>query len=660
MGSYKDIPANERRAIYNDTLKGVLLGHPSIVDIYSVWKPNALDGLDAQFAGTAGYTASGQYAIAFNRETGAVTVRSTSDVAGAMAHISGPYAKEGYCEGPFTRKLNGTDVLAIRLAEPVIDNSTQEVVGVVGVVISIVELQQMVLDVVKNNADISAMDICVENGRILASNYANTIGQTMHEAHGALFGDSLDAAVDAVKNGKIYHTERYSTKLKKQLDVILYPFTIGDTRTHWSVMIGIDQSKVLSPIREMTVYTIVIGLAAIIIIAVILFFVIGRLINPLSTVSTVMKQVAAGDLTRKVDNRDKNEIGEVARDFDVMTCDMRKLIQEIKSVEGALAASGDELAQSTHATVNVITEITKSIHEIKTKILSQSASVTETTATMGQVRTNIEKLDKLVETQTEQVSQSSAAIEQMIANIKSVVGTLEKNAASVKATDDAMNVGRGSVLEISGDIQEIAKQSSGLLEINAVMENIAEQTNLLSMNAAIEAAHAGDSGKGFAVVADEIRKLSENSSEQSKTIGAVLKRIKESIDKISGGIENTLQKFEAIESGIKTVSDQSENIRHAMEEQNAGSQQILEVITSLNSISQEVKNASTQMLDGSQQVITESEHLQEVTADISDNINQIAAASNKMNDHAARVQGVGDENKAKTIALTQSISKWMI
>ncbi|MDR0723154.1 MAG: methyl-accepting chemotaxis protein, partial [Treponema sp.] len=145
-------------------------------------------------------------------------------------------------------------------------------------------------------------------------------------------------------------------------------------------------------------------------------------------------------------------------------------------------------------------------------------------------------------------------------------------------------MGRTGLQEVANDIQEIERESAGLLEINAVMENIASQTNLLSMNAAIEAAHAGEAGKGFAVVADEIRKLAESSSEQSKTISTVLNKIKESINKITTSTAEVLLNFEAINEGVKTVTDQETTVRNAMEEQGIGSKAILESIASLNEI----------------------------------------------------------------------------
>ena len=208
------------------------------------------------------------------------------------------------------------------------------------------------------------------------------------------------------------------------------------------------------------------------------------------------------------------------------------------------------------------------------------------------------QLDGYVQRQAAAVSQSSASIEEMIANTDSVTKTLSKNAQNVKALEQASEEGHTGLNEVVADTQEIVRESESLLEINAVMANIASQTNLLSMNAAIEAAHAGDSGRGFAVVADEIRKLAESSSSQSKTISAALKKIKGSIDKITKSTGNVLNKFKAIDDGIKTVAEQENNILKAMEEQGQGSKEMLEAIGEVNKITLQVEDASRQLLEG--------------------------------------------------------------
>ena len=215
------------------------------------------------------------------------------------------------------------------------------------------------------------------------------------------------------------------------------------------------------------------------------------------------------------------------------------------------------------------------------------------------IQVMVEQLNEHVTEQAAAVSESSAAIEEMIANIQSVTGTLSKNIENVRELQEASEVGHTSLSGVAADIQEIARESESLLEINSVMQTIASQTNLLSMNAAIEAAHAGDLGMGFAVVANEIRKLAESSASQSKTISSVLKKIKVSIDKITRSTDGVLGKFDAIEDGVKIVAEQENSILNAMEEQEQGSHQILQSVSQLNDITHRVKEDAQKMVESS-------------------------------------------------------------
>jgi methyl-accepting chemotaxis protein len=225
---------------------------------------------------------------------------------------------------------------------------------------------------------------------------------------------------------------------------------------------------------------------------------------------------------------------------------------------------------------------------------------------------------------------------------------------------EASSVGRGGLQEVAADIQEIARESEGLLEINGVMENIASQTNLLSMNAAIEAAHAGETGKGFAVVAGEIRKLAESSSKQSKTIGTVLKKIKDSIDKITASTNSVLEKFGDIETGVKTVSDQETNIRLAMEEQGTGSKQILEAVAQLNEISGRVKNGSLEMLDGSQAVIGERQNLEAAAGEITAGMNEMAGSAEHINTAVGQVNELCRHNQKYISELVEALARFKV
>jgi len=279
---------------------------------------------------------------------------------------------------------------------------------------------------------------------------------------------------------------------------------------------------------------------------------------------------------------------------------------------------------------------------------------------MEQVTSNINKLNTHVEEQSSHINQASAAVEEMVANVSSVAETLVKNSTNVKILMEASEAGHSSLSDAADDIKEIARESEGLLEINAVIKNIASQTNLLSMNAAIEAAHAGDAGRGFAVVADEIRKLAESSSEQSRTISIVLNKIKEAIDKITNSTDNVLNRFKAIDSSVKTVAEQEDNIRCAMEEQGEGSKQLLEGVTKVNGLTREVRSGSQIMLDSAREVINESTNLEKTTLEISSGMNEMATGADQINIAVTHVNNISIQNREGIDNLMKEVSRFKI
>jgi len=198
------------------------------------------------------------------------------------------------------------------------------------------------------------------------------------------------------------------------------------------------------------------------------------------------------------------------------------------------------------------------------------------------------------------VVESSAAIQQMVANVDSINRILGDNASAVLELEEAAKSGGEGLDMIVSLIEQISNQSEGMIEASAVIQQIASQTNLLAMNAAIEAAHAGNYGKGFAVVADEIRKLAENAGSQASSISRVLDQLKTLIDEVSGSSEEALKKFGQVLNLSEAVRNQGLVIKQAADEQSVGGQQVLDALTQVNELTTHVKDQAVALLSSSQ------------------------------------------------------------
>ena len=662
MADYEALSVETRRDEYERMMRSVLESNDQIITIYTIWKPNSIDGRDAANINRPTSSPTGQFAAAVSRETGTITLRASSDVQGTMDYVNGPNARKERALDPEARQVQGKDIWAIRFMVPIINRRTNEVVGGIGTYLDIAPIQGRVVETVKTNDIIARLAVIDDSGFIYANDQADRVGKNIKEAEAAILGEHLDDAIAVIKRGDSKQYAGYSPVLKSNVQIGLTGFQIGDTGKYWSIMIVATEDFMMLEVNAMRRFALILGAILVVVAAAIVFIVLTKTIQPVVNVAATLKDIAQGegDLTKTIAVHSNDEVGDLAKFFNQTLGKIKALILVIKKEGIELTDIGNELASNMTETAAAVNEITANIQSIKNRVISESASVTQENATMEQLTHHIEKLEKLIEQQSSNVSQASAAIEEMVANTQSVTDTLIKNATNVKTLQESSEVGRTGLQDVATDIQEISRESEGLLEINAVMENIASQTNLLSMNAAIEAAHAGEAGKGFAVVADEIRKLAESSSEQSKTISTVLKKIKESIDKITKSTENVLNKFEAIDSSVKTVAQQEENIRNAMEEQGEGSKQILSSIGGLNEITSQVKASSQEMLVGAKEVINESHNLERQTQEITSGMNEMAQGADQINIAVNQVNEISGKNREGIGTLMREVSKFKV
>lgn len=334
------------------------------------------------------------------------------------------------------------------------------------------------------------------------------------------------------------------------------------------------------------------------------------LFQPLSEVQGTAKSIASGDadLTKRLNTEIRTpfkSIHSIISNFNTFMEKMQGMVGTIKKSSSTLDTVSRNMKESVASVSDSMTSIRLSIGDVQEQIQNQSTGFNKTADVVKDVATSISTVNEMIDAQTKIIGESSSAVGQLVKSIEQISGSMESMATSFNLLDSESQSGMSKQQKVNERISQIEQQSQMLQEANTAIASIAEQTNLLAMNAAIEAAHAGDAGKGFAVVADEIRKLSETSSGQSKTIGEQLKNIQDSIGDIVLASQESSSAFSSVSTRIRETDELVQSVRLSLETQNQDSRNVIASLEDMDRTAENVRKASVKMADGSNNVLNE-------------------------------------------------------
>ncbi|MDO4507331.1 MAG: methyl-accepting chemotaxis protein [Spirochaetales bacterium] len=454
-------------------------------------------------------------------------------------------------------------------------------------------------------------------------------------------GPDLERIMENLMGGKTGTDIFFSTTLNKKMICSFEPIPYSD----WSVFVAAPYENYMGAISDIRIST-VIWLAIAIVFAVIISTIaLNITTKPLIFLKDSISEIATGnaDLAKRIPETSNDEIGDVVNGFNQFVEKLQHIVQNLKVSKNSLTVIDSDLQAGTQDTSASISQIISSIENVNDQIQNQAGSVVETASAVNEISSNIESLEKMIEHQSQEVSIASSAVEEMIGNINSVNNGVSKMVSSFEQLEAKTNAGINSLAVTNEKINQINDESRMLQDANTAIASIANQTNLLAMNAAIEAAHAGEAGKGFAVVADEIRKLSETSSAQSKTVSAELNKIQETIKNVVETTTVTNKAFSSVSENIIETSKIIHEIKGAMEEQQTGSKQIVDALHVMNNSTVEVKSASSEMTVGNQQILELVQKLQSVTDNIRQSMDEMQHGAEKINETGSALTTITDK-----------------
>lgn len=461
-----------------------------------------------------------------------------------------------------------------------------------------------------------------ELSTIVRSDYTKNIMQQITELQNELLANSAKAQ-QAFNNGKTDLALTYINVDVTKYNKEIFKLTKDLLEYHDQQLQKVDRD-VNQTVSSAIIIAISLLIASVVIGLYFMYFIKNSIVMPLRKVINAADTLAQGDLTiAELNHQTKDEIGTLANAVNSLKQNLAGLMANIQDSASHLSAVSEELSASTEEVTATSDDIAQRIQENATHINSSASASQQSAVAMDETAAGVQR-----------IAEATHSLHQ---NAESMTKLAHTGGATISTAKDQMDRISEATTEIAQLTQKLSKQSEEIGQITTVITAISEQTNLLALNAAIEAARAGEHGKGFAVVADEVRKLAEESNQSANQIVAITKEILTDTRNVAAAVDNGLASvkdgivkiheagdaFYSITSAVAAFTEQIEEISATSEEISASAEQVSASVTEIANVSNLSASNSQLIAESVDEQVATMQQVNAVAEELSQNAQQL-------------------------------------